>query len=205
MMVFRMGLLGALITIVTGVVCAQVQNKLADGPSVSGSTESQSEELQRPIQASTTASTSDSATQTRVRELIYILRHCRVASRTAEWGSAIRELATIGTPALPELLLELKTTDRSATLRALLFTLRVIDDRRTLAPVIEALPKAARLSTRGSDFVLQFVDADLQRFMKQHENFPHKDDRFHYGRPINEMPPQQNSWVNSGSGSAPSA
>src|SRR5262245_13832489 len=90
----------------------------------------------------------DNATQLRVRELIYVLRQYGPSARSDEWGSAIRELAKIGKPALPELLLELKNTERVQTWEAMLFTLRAIDDSRALPFVIDELLKAERLSNR---------------------------------------------------------
>lgn len=131
-------------------------------------------------------SENDDATQTRIRELIYVLRQYRVSQRKDEWGAAIRELVEIGPPACPELLLELKNTERGATLRGLLFTLRAINDPRSVPFVIEAIPKAERLSG-GSDSGLAFANPDLRRFMKQHEDFPSDDDSVSYGRAVNEI------------------
>ena len=58
----------------------------------------------------------------RVRELIYFFRDYRVFSRDEEWAQTIRELATIGKDAVPELVAELDRTDRDATLRSLAFS-----------------------------------------------------------------------------------
>jgi len=129
----------------------------------------------------------EAAIETRVRELIYVLRLHRVFERTDEWGAAIRELVEIGPPALPELLLELKNSERNATIRGLLFTLRAIDAPRALTIVVEALPKAKRLSGSGSDCGVQFANPELQKFMKQHENYQDTSDSVSYGRPINEI------------------
>src|SRR2546421_365157 len=67
----------------------------------------------------------DDRTQ-RARELIYVFRTYRVFCRDEEWAQTIRELATIGKDAVPELVAELDRTDRDATLRSLAFTLRAI-------------------------------------------------------------------------------
>ncbi len=73
----------------------------------------------------------DDRTQ-RVRELIYFFRSYRVFSRDEEWAQTIRELATIGKGAVPELVAELDRTDRDATLRSLAFSLRAIGDPRAV-------------------------------------------------------------------------
>lgn len=141
-----------------------------------------------PQAATATNRANDAATQVRVRELIYVLRCYRVSERCNEWGAAIRELVTIGKPALPELLLDLKNTDRNATMRALLFAVRAIDDPTTLSVVVEAIPKAEALSRLpSSDCGLVFLDAEIYKFMKSHERNPRKDYSVAYGRPINEI------------------
>ncbi|HVU88729.1 MAG TPA: hypothetical protein VHD36_15515 [Pirellulales bacterium] len=132
------------------------------------------------------APANDEATQTRVRELVYVLRNHRVFERTDQWASAIRELATIGRPALPELLLELKSTRRNATLRGLFFTLRVMNDPRSIDAVVAAIPKVLEIKG-GSDCGLNVLDPELRQFMKQHEDFPSSDNSVSYGRPINEI------------------
>jgi len=121
----------------------------------------------------------------RVREQIYILRHHRVFCRNDEWAAAIRELAEIGKPAVPELVAELDRTNRDQTLRALGFTLRAIGDPRAVPALIRAIPKLLR--GRGSDCGVSILDPDLWAFMKQHERHPDNDDSVGYGRPVNEI------------------
>lgn len=135
------------------------------------------------------AAATDDATQTRARELIYVLRQYRPFDRGDEWAGAIRELTKIGQPALPELLLELKQTERGRTLRAVLFTLRAIGDPRAVPFVIEALPKAERLSNDGSDYGLRCVDPELHQFMRRNQNYSARgeEESFGYGRAINEI------------------
>lgn len=127
----------------------------------------------------------DDATQRRVRELIYVLRQHRVFERCDEWAAAIRELTEIGPAAVPELVRELETTDRDATLRALGFTLRAIGDPRAVPHLIRAIPKTLRRP--GSDCGVHVIDQELFDFMKLHDRAP--DDRrdFSYGRPVNEI------------------
>lgn len=68
----------------------------------------------------------------RAREQIYILRQHRVFCRNDVWAAAIRELAQIGKPAVPELVAELDRTNGDQTLRALGFTFRAINDPRAV-------------------------------------------------------------------------
>ena len=126
----------------------------------------------------------DDQTQ-RVRELIYFFRTYRVFCRDEEWAQTIRELATIGKAAVPELVAELDRTDRDATLRSLAFCLR---DRRPAGrpALIRAIPKALR--PPGSDCGVNIADPDLRKFMRTHQN--HKDVDFSSvlsGRPVNEI------------------
>lgn len=131
------------------------------------------------------AGADDDAVQRRVRELIYLLRQHRVFDRTDEWASAIRELTEIGPAAVPELVRELETTDRDATLRALGFTLRAIGDRRAVPHLIRAIPKTLR--PPGSDCGLFVTDTELFAFLKLHDRSPGDRQRFSYGRPVNEI------------------
>lgn len=127
----------------------------------------------------------DDAVQRRVRELIYMLRQHRVVERADEWASAIRELTEIGPAAVPELVRELETTDRDATLRALGFALRAIGDPRAVPHLIRAIPKALR--PPGSDYGMAVADPDLFAFMKLYDRSPDDGDSFSYGRPVNEI------------------
>jgi RNA polymerase sigma factor (sigma-70 family) len=122
----------------------------------------------------------------RVRELIYFFRTYTVFSRDEEWARTIRELATIGKDAVPELAAELDRTDRDATLRSLAFTLRAIGDPRAVPALIRAIPKALR--PPGSDCGVPISDPDLRAFMRANQNS--KDDRDQHvacGRPVNEI------------------
>jgi hypothetical protein len=131
------------------------------------------------------AAASDAQTQ-RVRELIYFFRNYRVFSRDEEWAQTIRELTTIGKPAVPELVAELDRADRDSTLRSLAFTLRAIGDPRAVPALIRAIPKALR--PPGSDCGLSITDPELRAFMLTHQNY--KDDKGKHvasGRPVNEI------------------
>ncbi len=127
----------------------------------------------------------DAQTQ-RIRELIYFFRSYRVFIQDEEWARTIRELATIGKPAVPELIAELDRTDRDATLRSLAFCLRAIGDERAIPALVRAIPKALR--PPGSDCGVNIVDPDLRRFMLAHQNYKN-DTATHVacGRPVNEI------------------
>jgi hypothetical protein len=127
----------------------------------------------------------DDQTQ-RARELIYFFRTYRVFCRDEEWAQTIRELATIGKDAVPELVAELDRTDRDATLRSLAFCLRAIGDPRAVPALIRAIPKALR--PPGSDCGVNVADPALRMFMKAHQDY--KDDHANSvacGRPVNEI------------------
>ncbi len=124
----------------------------------------------------------------RVRELIYFFRSYRVFNRDEEWARTIRELATIGKAAVPELVAELDRTDRDATIRSLAFSLRAIGDRRAVPALIRAIPKALR--PPGSDCGVFIVDPGSRRFMLAHQDYI--DDAperviVDCGRPVNEI------------------
>ena len=122
----------------------------------------------------------------RVRELIYVFRDFRVFARDEEWARTIRELATIGKDAVPELVAELDRTDRDQTLRSLAFTLRAIGDPRAVPALIRAIPMALR--PPGSDCGVIIADPDLRAFMQANQH--HKangEPHVACGRPVNEI------------------
>jgi hypothetical protein len=124
----------------------------------------------------------------RVRELIYFFRSYKVFNRDEEWARTIRELATIGKAAVPELVAELDRTDRDATIRSLAFSLRAIGDRRAVPALIRAIPKALRPA--GSDCGVNIADRDLFMFMLANQNYPDKTPEATFvacGRPVNEI------------------
>ncbi|QEH34565.1 ECF RNA polymerase sigma factor SigE [Aquisphaera giovannonii] len=122
----------------------------------------------------------------RIRELLYTFRTYRVFSRDEEWARTVRELAGIGKDAVPELVAELDRTDRDGTLRALGFTLRAIEDPRSVPALIRAIPRTLR--PPGSDCGVRILDPELLTFMKTHQDY--KSDKADYvscGRPVNEI------------------
>lgn len=123
---------------------------------------------------------------TRVLELIYVLRHYRVFSRDEEMAHAIRELHRIGKPAVPELVAELDRTDRDNTLRVLGIALRAINDPRAVPGLIRAVPKTLR--PPGSDCGVSIEDPDLLKFVVSFEpGASPGQTHMSVGRPVNEI------------------
>lgn len=137
-----------------------------------------------PSAASTHALGSDTSPE-RVRALIYLLRQHRIFARCEQWTAAIRELAEIGKPAVPELVAELDRSDRDETLRALGFALRAIGDPRAVPALIRAIPKTLR--PPGSDCGILVHDPELLAFLQKNSHFPSNDPQPGYGRPVNEI------------------
>jgi beta-lactamase regulating signal transducer with metallopeptidase domain len=113
-------------------------------------------------------------------------------TNTKKWATAIRELITIGKPAVPRLIDELDHIDRAARpeteLRALGFVLRGIGDPRAVPALIRALPNT--LQRPASDCGCTVDDPELMAFMRPHDNENGSNaDRFSFGRPINEILP----------------
>ena len=115
-----------------------------------------------------------------------------VQTNPKKWASAIRELITIGNPAIPRLIDELDSVDRMTNqereLRTLGFVLRGIGDARAVPALIRALPYT--LQPARSDYGLSVEDRELLRFMQEHDkNRTNGRDDFSFGRPINEILP----------------
>ena len=105
------------------------------------------------------------ARETRVRELVYVLRHSLCFVREDEWSAAIRELIQIGEPAVPDLCAELDRTTREGSTRMIAFALRGIGDPRAVPALIRALPR----HDPGSNGIGQELsDPELLRFMTEH-------------------------------------
>ncbi len=103
------------------------------------------------------------------------------------WAAAVRELITIGKPAIPKLIAELDRAQRHQTLRALGFVLRGIGDPRAVPALIRAIPRLYAGS--GSDFGLRVAnDPALTEFMKRYSTDAARGgELFSFGRPIREI------------------
>lgn len=112
----------------------------------------------------------------RIREQIHTLResyhiHEPCNSQVAAI-SAIQELVGIGAPAVPELITELRQTERRLYKSLIAFTLRAIGDRRAVPALIEVLG----LSKYRGGYGVYVKDDGLASFMLQHQHTPPDDD-----------------------------
>jgi 5-hydroxyisourate hydrolase-like protein (transthyretin family) len=99
--------------------------------------------------------------------------------------SLMRELVTIGPPAVPQICEELDRTNQGQVLRRLAFALRAIGDPRAVPSLIRAIPKT--LLPPSSDFGLIVPDPELAAFMHKHDLDHSKGLHFGYGRPVREV------------------
>ncbi|MBN2591682.1 MAG: hypothetical protein JXA96_17585 [Sedimentisphaerales bacterium] len=104
----------------------------------------------------------------RIREQILILRECEIFKEMEKWTSAIRELVSIGKPAVPDLLEELKRTDNKSAKSTIAFTLRAIGDSDAVPVLIEVLGKS---KYKGS-YAVSVNDDTLLQFMKNNQRQP---------------------------------
>ena len=82
--------------------------------------------------------------ETRVLELLFVLRHYRVFHRDDEMAQAIRELSRLGKPAVRGLVDELERTRSEVTLRVLAIALRTTGDPAAIPPLIRAISRSTR-------------------------------------------------------------
>lgn len=111
----------------------------------------------------------------RIREQILTLResyhiHEPCNSQVAAI-SAIQELVRIGAPAVPELITELRQTERWLSKSLIALTLRAIGDRRAVPALIEVL---GRSKYRG-EYGIYVKDDELASFMLEHQHTPPDD------------------------------
>lgn len=92
----------------------------------------------------------------------------RELSDVDEYATRIRQLARIGSPAVPSLIKALDQAEATTPLRLLPFTLRAIGDPRAVPALIESIPRT--LIPLSSDVALPARDRDLLRFMQEHDN-----------------------------------
>jgi hypothetical protein len=103
-----------------------------------------------------------------------------------DWCATLREIVDLGPAAVPELIEELDATQNDMMLRCLGFTLRAIGDPRAAPALIRAIPKT--LLPPGSDMGLVAADAELLKFMQQHDlDAMDRNNRYSFGRPVREI------------------
>jgi hypothetical protein len=112
----------------------------------------------------------------RIREQILTLRgsyhiHEPCNSQVAAI-SAIQELVRIGAPAVPELIMELRQTERWLYKSLIAFTLRAISDRGAVPALIEVLG----LSKYRGGYGIYVKDDELASFMLRHQHTPPSDE-----------------------------
>jgi beta-lactamase regulating signal transducer with metallopeptidase domain/peroxiredoxin/Leucine-rich repeat (LRR) protein len=128
----------------------------------------------------------DDGTTQRIRQQIYILRHFTMIGKGDVWAGAIRELAEIGPPAVPELLAELQRDTGTYTQSTIAVALRAIGDPRAIPGVIHALAKAPYGKSDYGGLMVE--DPEILKFMKLHSKDPGEDpNAFGLGRPISEI------------------
>lgn len=89
--------------------------------------------------------------------------------------------------------------DDRLMLRSIPFVLRGIGDKRAVPALIRAIPKC--FGADGSDMGYHCEDAELLKFMQQHDSSDNHDPNrgpergYHYGRPVNEVFPTLEKWT----------
>jgi beta-lactamase regulating signal transducer with metallopeptidase domain len=100
----------------------------------------------------------------RIEAALSILRVCPTGERERDWATAIRELITIGKPAVPRLIEELDRADKERGLRAMGFVLRGIGDPRAVPALIRAIPRLIQPSSSDCGLTIK-NDPELLKFM----------------------------------------
>ncbi|MBN2582148.1 MAG: carboxypeptidase regulatory-like domain-containing protein [Planctomycetes bacterium] len=135
------------------------------------------------------AGTEDDAAKRRIRELVYVLRHSAGFSRVDEWSAAMKELAEIGRPAVPDLAAELDRTSNDGTMRQIGFVLRVIRDPRAVPALIRALPRTALASSDfgAGNWRTLFGNEDVHNFMLDHQLESPRGPDFTWNRAVTQI------------------
>ncbi len=134
--------------------------------------------------------------ETEARRLLSVLKKQQDdgKSGSVEWAMTMRSLIQQGSAAVPILSEELDKTDQKdrLMLRSLPFILRGIGDTRAVPALIRAIPRC--FGGDGSDMGYRCEDAELLRFMQQHDSTTHHegmgpDNNYSWGRPVSEVFP----------------
>lgn len=103
-----------------------------------------------------------------VGELIVILRDSRIGNEKKKWFAAVHRLVEIGSTAVPELVTELRRTEKPQTQSKLALTLRAIGDPNAVPGLIDGLER----SGFSSDYGIGYPRTELDMFFKQHQLDP---------------------------------
>ncbi len=105
---------------------------------------------------------------------------------TDDWCRTLKDIADLGSDAVPELIQELDSTDDDMMLGCLGFVLRAIGDKRAIPSLIRAIPKT--LLPPGSDMGLRADDPELLKFAQENDIRPtNHANEYGFGRPVREI------------------
>ncbi len=145
----------------------------------------------RPVEKSAELSTKVQSEATATRELLDQLKEQNTgkACYTNAWCRTLKQIADLGSDAVPELIQELDSTDDQLMLRCLGFILRDINDKRAIPSLIRAIPKT--LLPPCPDMRLKVEDPDLAYFARTNDLFPtyraSRGGEYGFGRPVREI------------------
>ncbi|HIJ52460.1 MAG TPA: hypothetical protein HPP66_04820 [Planctomycetes bacterium] len=117
-----------------------------------------------------------------VSELIDILHNSSVGKDKKKWFAAVHRLVEIGPTAVPELVAELRQTEKPQTQSRLALTLRAIGDPKAVPGLIDGLGR----SGFSSDYGIGEPRTELDMFFKQHQLDPAKKS-LGLSRPVREI------------------
>lgn len=102
------------------------------------------------------------------------------------WAAVLKQIVEMGPEAVPDLIVELDSTDRDIMLRNLGFMLRAIGDKRAVPALIRAFPRTCLRP--GSDMGCRAEDKEILAFMHKHDLGEDRlDGLYHYCRPVREI------------------
>jgi len=117
-----------------------------------------------------------------VSELIDILRNSSLGKDKKKWFAAVHRLVEIGSAAVPEMVAELRRTEKPQTQSRLALTLRAIGDPNAVPGLIDGLGR----SGFSSDYGIGEPRTELDMFIQQYQMDPTKKD-LGLGRPVREI------------------
>ena len=106
----------------------------------------------------------------------------------APWLRTLKQLVALGPDAIPELIIELETTNNPQMISSLCFAFRGIGDKRAVPALIRTIPKTLQPPT--SDVGVRCQDQELLAFARQvdeEDDDLTRPDRFSFGRPVVEV------------------
>ena len=102
------------------------------------------------------------------------------------WCRTLKDIADLGSDAVPELIQELDSTDDDMMLGCLGFVLRAIGDKRAVPSLIRAIPKT--LLPPRSDRSLKAEDPKLLKFLQANDlDSTKQKNEYEIGRPVREI------------------